>query len=295
MKNKKNINYLIDCCDRFLQKTARFWPDKLYLSLLYRLRGGYRINFNNPQTFNEKLNWLKLYDRNPFYTQLADKYNAKLYVKKIIGENHVAKCFGVWDKADDIDFDKLPNQFVLKCTHDSGSQIICKDKLLLDIGKAKHNLNRRLKKEYYYKNREWPYKNIVPQIIAEEFLDDHNGGNEIRDYKFWCFNGVPKVVYLTNKGVDIYENFYDMSFNQLDINHGFRRNYPEFSEPKGFNKMKELAAKLSKNIPFVRIDFFEVNGEVYFAEFTFYDWGGMKPFTNYEWDLQLGQWISLPQ
>ncbi len=290
-----NYNSVIDKCDKFLQKTARYWPDKLYLSLLFRLRGGYKINFNNPQTFNEKLNWLKLYDNNPLYSQLADKYGAKLYVKSIIGENHVAECYGVWNDANDINFDELPDQFVLKCTHDSGSRIICKNKSLLDISTVINNLNQGLKKEYYYKSREWPYKNITPKIIAEQFLDDHNGGNELRDYKFWCFNGEPKVVYLTNKGADIYENFYDMDFKPLDVNHGFHRHAPEFKEPDNFQEMKKLATQLSKDLPFVRVDFFDVDGNIYFAEFTFYDWGGMRPFTDYNWDLKLGQWLRLPE
>ena len=279
-----------------LSKNAhRFKDDRRYLNLKWRIvnfYGGERINWEHPTTFNEKLNWLKLNDRNPLYTDMADKYLAKAIASEKIGQEHVAHCYGVYDKAEEIPFDDLPEQFVLKCTHDSGSMVICKDRRKLDKGEIIRKLNKALQTEYFFKSREWPYKNIRRRIIAEEYLDDHSG-TELRDYKFWCFNGEPKVVYLTNKGTDIYENFYDLNFNPLDISHGFRRHIPEFEKPKELEQMCQMAARLSEGIPFVRVDFFDVEGQVYFAEYTFYDWGGFMPFTDKSWDIRLGSWIRL--
>ena len=273
-------------------KTSKLWPDYLYLKFVFRIHMGYWPDFRNPETFGEKLNWMKLYRRNPVYTDMADKYNVKEFVRKIIGDEFVVKNYGVWNKFEDIDFSLLPEMFVLKCTHDSSGAIICKDKNTFDIDQARKKINQSIKKNYFYILREWVYKNISPRIIADEFLDDGRKG-ELQDYKFWCFNGTPRVMYMTNKGKNVFENFYDMEFNPLDINHGFPRVNPEYSKPQSFDKMKELAEKLSKGIPFVRVDFFEIKGKPYFAEFTFYDWGGLKPFKNKEWDIRLGTWIDL--
>lgn len=282
---------------RLLAKNAyHIKDDKRYLNIKWKIinfYGGDVINWNYPKTFNEKLNWLKIFDRNPLYTVMADKSLVKEYVGNKIGKEHVACLYGVFNSFEEIDFKKLPQSFVLKCTHDSGSMIICKNKDLFDKQKAKKQLEKALKTNYFLKSREWPYKNIKPRILAEEYLDDYSG-NELRDYKFWCFNGKPRVVYFTNKAEFIYENFYDLNFKILDISHGFPRHQPEFVRPKAFDKMVDFSTILSQGIPFVRIDFFYVNGKIYFAEFTFYDWGGFKPFTKKEWDIKLGSWITLP-
>lgn len=277
----------------FLHRTCRWYSDKFYLKILFRLEMGYSLNLNNPQTFNEKLNWMKIYYRNPLFPILADKYLAKAYVAEKIGEQYLVPNYGVWDSAEDINFEELPNQFVLKATGDSSGIVICKDKTKLNISEAKSKLSRCQNSNYYYFLREWVYKDIKAKIIADKYLDDKSGC-ELRDYKFWCFNGEPKVMYCTNKGSDIFENFYDMDYNTLDINHGFERKIPEFEKPDAFDEMKKLATKLSEGIPFVRIDFFYVNSHVYFGEFTFYDWGGMRPFVNKKWDDMLGSWIKLP-
>ena len=150
-----------------------------------------------------------------------------------------------------------------------------------------------LRSSHYQNNKEWVYKNICPRIIADQLLEDGTG-HELTDYKFWCFNGVPKIMYITNKGSKIYENFYDMDFRPVDLNHGFERKKPEYECPQNFELMKELASILSCDIPFVRVDFFDINNKVYFGEFTFYDWGGMQPFCKYETDLQIGSWLNLP-
>lgn len=186
----------------------------------------------------------------------------------------------------------LPNTFVLKTTNDSSGTILCKDKSKLDMDYCKERLNRSLNLNYYYSFREWPYKNVKPRILADQLLDD-NTGDVLRDYKFWCFDGKPTYMYLTVKNEDIYENFYDMDFNAVDINHRFKRAVPEFEKPECFGEMKELAARLSKGIPFVRVDFFQVNGKVYFGEFTFYDWGGMRRFKTKEQDLELGKLLNI--
>lgn len=272
------------------------FSDKFFVIIKWKLRNSNcpSLDLDHPRTFNEKLNWLKLYDRNPLYTIMADKLSVKDYIRKVTNDQLMtAKVYGVYNKSNDIDFDILPNQFVLKCTHDSGSMIICKDKSKLDLNLAKMKLAKGLKSDFYNFSREWPYKNIEKRIIAEEFLENDNSDCLI-DYKFWCFNGVPKLMYVTNKVGTIYENFYDMDFNTISINHGFPRHLPEFEKPNCFEEMKSYAQKLSTNIPFVRIDFWVIRNQVYFGEFTFYDWGGFQPFVDYKQDLKLGEWIKLP-
>ena len=271
---------------------TKYGSDSVYLKYLFKSKIGYKLNLKNPQTFNEKLNWLKLNCRISDYTVMADKYAVKSFVSSRIGDEYVVPLLGVWNSFNDIDFDSLPNQFVLKCSHDSGGVVICKDKSTLDKDSAKKKIDSCMKRNFYKQSREWPYKNIKPRIIADAYLDDHTG-NELRDYKFWCFNGKPKYMYCTIKGENIYENFYDMDFNIVGINHGFPRFTPEFTKPDNFELMKNLAEKLSEGIPFVRVDFFNVEGRVYFGEFTFYDWGGVRPFED-GWDEKLGKLIELP-
>lgn len=281
---------------RFILFVAGLIPDKLYVKMTFKGKLGYKLNLDNPQTFNEKLNWLKLNNRNPIYTQMADKYAVKSIVKDIIGEQYVVKNLGVWDKFDDIDFSKLPNKFVIKCTHDSSGAIICRDKNTFDFIQAKKQIDFVLKMNYFYACREWPYKNIKPRVIVDELLDDHSG-KELNDYKFWCFNGRPVYMYCTvkTKKDSIFENFYDMDFNVVNIDHNYPRRVPEFEKPTDFEKMKELAAKLSKGNPFVRVDFFYIEGKIYFGEYTFYDWAGLQPFKNIEQDYEIGKLIDLKQ
>ena len=271
---------------------AGFIPDKQYVKLLFKYELGYSIDLKHPNTFNEKLNWLKLNNRNPLYTKMVDKFEVKKIVADRIGEQYVVNNIGKWASYNEIDFDKLPNRFVLKCTHDSSGAIVCRDKSTFDFASAEKKICNSMKLNYFYVYREWPYKNVKPLIIADEFLDDHTG-KELNDYKFWCFNGEPKYMYCTVKAKEIYENFYDMNFNPVNINHGFKRRVPEFEKPAAFEEMKFLAAKLSEGIPFVRVDFFYVDGKVYFGEFTFFDWGGIRPFATYELDLELGKQLKL--
>jgi len=278
---------------RAMQKMENVLPDRLYLELLFKLRVGYRLNLKTPKTFNEKLSWIKLYDRQPLYTRLADKYDVKQYVAERIGGRYVVDNYLVAESWDEIDFDSLPSQFVLKCTHDSSGTFVCRDKQQFNFEHVRQEVMANLQRNYFYPGREWPYKNIKPRIIADRYLDDHTG-KELRDYKFCCFNGKPTYMYITIKGANIFENFYDMQFRPVMIDHGFSRHQPEFERPKNFELMKELASKLSENIPFVRVDFFDVDEKVYFGEFTFYDWGALRPFGG-DWDQRLGELIRLPQ
>lgn len=277
----------------YLKLTSKYRSDESVIRLCYRLNFNLDIDLDNPKTFNEKLNWLKLNYRNPILSTMADKYAVKGLVSNKIGKEYVVACFGVWTSADDIDFSKLPESFVLKTTHDSGGILVIRNKYLLNVEKTKSQLEKWLKSSHFSNYREWVYKDIQPRIIAEELLVD-NTYEQILDYKFWCFNGIAKSMYISIKNKDIFENHYDMNFEPLAINHGFRRCIPEFEKPKNFELMKSLAEELSKGIPFVRVDFYNINGKVYFGEFTFYDWGGMKPFINIQQDIELGHFLTLP-
>lgn len=271
---------------------GRGWTDERYLYLSYLINFGKKPNFKEPQTFNEKMNWLKLHDRRDVYTTMVDKYEAKAFVAARIGEQYIVKNYGVYDCWEAIDFSKMPDRFVIKGTHDSGGAFVCKNKKSFDFKKVERQIKHNLKINYFFPIREWPYKNVKHRIIVDQLLDDHSN-RELRDYKFWCFNGNPIYMYITNKGCVIKENFYDMDFKPVAIDHGFERVVPEYEKPSEFEEMKDLAAKLSVGIPFVRVDFFDVDGKVYFGEFTFYDWGGMRPFRN-GWDKRLGEKLHLP-
>ena len=268
--------------------------DKTYLRFFYRGAMGKKLNLKAPKTFNEKIQWLKLYDRNPEYSKMVDKYEAKIYVAEKIGEEYIIPTFGVWDNFDDIDFSKLPNQFVLKCTHDCGGLVICKDKSKLDINEAREKINNCLKKEYFWGSREWPYRAVKPRIIAEAYMEDEKTG-ELRDYKFFSFDGEAKVMFIASErqkeGAETKFDFFDMDYNHLPFTNGHV--LPE--KPATFEKMAELAGKLSVGIPQVRVDFYDVNGHIYFGELTFSHWGGIVPFDPDEWDYKLGDMIKLPR
>ncbi len=271
-------------------------PDKKFLELVFPLNTGYKLNLDNPQTYNEKLQWLKLYDRNPEYTKMVDKVEAKKYAAKIIGEEHIIPTLAVYERAEDINYDKLPNQFVLKCTHDSGGIVICKDKVALDKKAAIRKLQKGLKKNFYYINREWPYKNVKPRIIAEQYMEDEDG--ELKDFKFFCFNGEPKFMFIAsdrfNSSEETKFDFFDMDFNHLPFLNGHPNATKPVAKPVSFEIMKSLAAKLSKGIPQVRVDFYDIKGTVYFGEMTFFHWSGIVPFEPQEWDYKFGDYIKLP-
>lgn len=253
----------------------------------------YPLDLKNPKTFCEKLQWLKLHDRNPLYYKLVDKYEVKSWVANLIGSEYVTKTYAVYDSLLDIDFDALPETFVLKCTHNSGSFVICRNKDKLNREKAIETIRKGLSvKNYYIQNREWAYKGVKPRIIAEELLEDHTF-DDLVNYKFWCFNGEPRVMYITVKTDDIWENFYDMDFNPMCISHGFKKYEGIIRKPETFEQMKEVARKLSTGIPHVRVDLYQIQGQIKFSELTFYDWGGFLPIRPIEWDYKIGSWIEL--
>ncbi len=283
--------------NKIIRSLSKMIPDKMYLSLFYYRTFGQFPNFRHPRTFSEKIQWLKLYDRNPEYTKMVDKYEVKQYIAKIIGSQYVIPILGVWNKFEDIDFSKLPNRFVLKCTHDSGGVIICKDKTSFDVIAAQKKLNKNLKRNLYYYGREWPYKNVPRRIIAEEFMEDKNSIG-LKDYKFFCFDGKAKFLYLS-EGLDNHESA-RISYVTLDWEQApfYREDFKPFdvlpSKPVNFDKMIQIAEKLSNGIPFVRVDFYEINERLYFGELTFYPGAGFTKFRPREWDLKLGQLIKLP-
>ena len=281
----------------WMSPLLRLCSDKMYFRIKwFARRMPYRLNLKNPQTFNEKLQWIKLYDRNPLYTTLVDKYRVKKYVEEIVGAEHVIPLLGAWDRVEDIEWDKLPNQFVLKVNHDCGGQVICKDKSKLDKEATIIKLNKAFSRNYYYEGREWPYKNVQPKVFAEAYMEDEYG--ELRDYKFFCFDGEVKAMFIATdrtKETETCFDFFDAEFNHLPFTQGHPNAKVQPAKPKGFEEMKTLAAKLSKGIPEVRVDFYDVNGQVYFGEFTFFHFGGMVQFRPLEWDYKFGSWISLPE
>ena len=276
-------------------KLSHILPDKLYLKMV-AYSHGLKMDIDNPTTFNEKLQWLKLHDRKPEYTQMVDKYEAKKYVAEKIGEQYIIPTLGVWDKLDDIDFDSLPNQFVLKCTHDSGGLVVCRDKSKLDLSFVRKKIQKCLGQNYYWSGREWVYKNVKPRIIAEKYMEDEKT-SELRDYKIFCFNGEAKLLFIATdrqtEGEETKFDFFDMEFNHLPFTNGHPNAEIPPEKPVCFDEMRELAEKLSTGIPHLRVDFYEVNGRVYFGELTFSHWSGMTPFDPPEWDEKLGEWIGL--
>lgn len=272
--------------------------DEKFLKLKYWAKMDHKhLNLNNPQTFNEKLQWLKINDRNPLYTILADKYKMKEWVSEKIGGKYIVPLLGVWNNVDDIDFNKLPDEFVLKCNHNSGlGMVICKDKSKLNIVEVKNNLKKGLRQNYFDYSREWPYKNIEKKIVAEKLLCDDSGEQEdsLIDYKFFCFNGQPKIMYISkDNALEPKTDFFDMDFNRLDLRMKDKNSEIPPDKPKNFEKMKELASKLSKGIPHVRVDFYCVNEQIFVGEMTFFHNGGFSKIYPERWQKILGDWIDL--
>lgn len=282
---KKMFNYLL-----------RFLPDSLYLRYLYLRTMKRWLDLKNPQTFNEKLQWLKLHDRNPLYTTLVDKYAVKRWVADKIGKEYIIPTIGVWNHFDEIDFDKLPSQFVLKCTHDSGGVVICRDKHIFDKKAARERLEKSLKNNFYYMGREWPYKNVPPRIIAESYLEDTQT-KELRDYKFFCFNGnVDSVMVCIDRNIGAPKfYFFNDGWELLRINKRGKAAPKNFTlqKPAHMDKMFQLASVLSKNISFVRVDLYCCNEQIYFGEMTFYPQSGFDNNLLPQTDLAWGNLIYL--
>lgn len=279
-------------------KLMRFLNDEQYTKLTYRVQMGEKLNLVEPKKYNEKLQWLKLYDHNPIYSTIVDKFAAKEYVSKLVGEQYVIKTLGVWNEFDEIGFDMLPEQFVLKTTHSGGNMgvVICRDKNKFNFDAAKIKLEKSLKKDAYMVSREWPYKNVPRRIIAEEYMEDKKTG-ELRDYKFFCFDGEPKALFVASERQKRDEpcfDFFDAEYNHLDLrcSHPLADTPPE--KPEAFDEMLELAKKLSKGFPHVRVDLYEINGKPYFGELTLYHWEGLMPFYPESWNDTFGSWLQLP-
>ena len=271
--------------------------DELYLKIVYWLSMGKRLNLKNPTTFNEKLQWLKLYNRKPEYTVMVDKVKAKEYVAKIIGEEHIIPTLGVWDDPDEIDFDKLPNQFVLKCSHDSGGLVICRDKAKLDKDKAQKRIEFCLKRNYYIATREYPYKDVPHKILAEKYMTNNGGTEELTDYKFFCFNGhVDCVMVCIDRHIgDTKFYFFNREWKLLRLNPRGIAAPEGFTIPKPANmdEMFDMASKLSQGIPFVRVDLYDINNRIYFGEMTFFPDSGCDPNLLPETDKYFGNLLHI--
>lgn len=273
----------------------RGMDDEKYLRICYRAYLGKEVNLDNPTTYNEKIQWLKLHDHNPLYTKLVDKAEVKPWVADRIGAAHVIPTLGIWDSFDAIDFDALPSRFVLKTTHDSGGVIVCKDKSAFNVANARKKLERSLKRNFFYEKREWPYKDVPPRIIAEEYIEDASG--ELKDYKFFCFAGEPRFMFIASDRFGDEEtkfDFFDMDFNPIPVKNGHPNSNVLSAKPALYEQMIDLARLLSQGLTHVRVDFYEADGEIFFGEMTLYHWSGLVAFDPVEYDYRFGSLISLP-
>ncbi len=306
MHIKKLINaglkYITDSDYRFLINSGlgkyNSMGDKQYLEKKFKATVKRQLDLDNPKGFNEKLQYLKLYDKNPVYTVMADKYLVRDYISEKLGEEYLIPLLGVWDNPEDIDFSSLPSQFVLKCNHNSGTGMcICKNKDNLNIEKVKNDLKKGLNEDYFLTGREWPYKNIPRKIICEKYMTDNENADELSDYKFMCFDGKVKCIFTCTDRFDcggLKVTFFDKEWNKLPFTRSYPASEKNIPQPVNLNKMIELAEVLSKDIPFVRVDFYEISGKIYFGELTFFPGSGFEAFQPYEYDEKLGSYINLP-
>lgn len=289
----KQIIYEIE--SRLIRLSVNFLSDANYLRLVFRWKMGYRLNLDNPQSFSEKLQWLKLNDKHPEYTQLVDKVDAKKIVASILGDKYIIPTLGVWNSVDDIDWESLPNEFVLKSANDSGGVVVCKDKSTLDLEKAKAKLRGTGGRDYTKYNKEYPYRDVPHRFIAEKYVEDESGF-ELKDYKIFCFNGEPKFLFVAT-GRQMHDtrfDFYDTEFNHLPIINGHPNADVWPAKPVNFDEMLEVASKLSKGFPHIRVDLYNCNGIIYFGELTFFHFSGTTPFEPREWDYKFGEYLKLP-
>ncbi len=276
----------------------KFCDDETIIKKMFRLKMGYDLDLSNPKTFNEKLQWLKLYDRRPEYTVYVDKYKVRAFIASKIGEQYLIPLIGVYESAEDIDFSKLPNRFVLKCNHNSGTGMyICKNKSLINIEKVKKNLKKGLREDYYRgAGREWPYKDVHRKIICETYMEGDNG--ELNDYKVLCFDGEPKFIeYHSGRFAGVHkQDWYDVEWNKTSITQSEMSctDY-ELDKPVFLDEMIRLSRILSKGIPHVRVDWYYANNQLYFGELTFFDGSGYCPFDDFKVDQMLGELIPIPK
>ncbi len=271
-------------------------PDSVYIWIQYVHHFHRFPNLNNPKTFNEKLQWLKLHDHNPTYTTMVDKVKVKEYVASRIGEEYIIPTLGIWERAEDVDFDSLPEQFVIKCNHDSHGVIVCKDKSKLNVENTRYSLGKRLNNNGYSYGREWPYKNVERRILAEQFIKDESG--ELIDYKIHCFNGEPKFVLICQdrfSKTGLKEDFYDLSWKIIDVKRPNIEHGTPISKPAAIDRMLTLSRILSKDVPFLRVDFYYTQGKILFGELTLFPASGFQRFVPESYDRLFGDWIRLPK
>lgn len=279
-----------------IQSHPHWMPDKYYLSVLWKMVMGETIDWKTPETFCEKLQWLKLYDRKPIYTTLVDKYRVKRWVVDKIGEQYVIPTLAVFDSVDEIVLDNLPDRFVLKCNHDSGSVFICNDKGSFDLDSVKKRLAEALQKNFYWEAREWPYKNVRPLVLAEKYMEDVSGS--LNDYKVMCFGGTPKIIQVhkgRNSGVHT-QDLYDINWSLLDLNQkNCQLSNTSTVRPICLEEMLACSSVLSEGIPQVRVDWYVIQNRPYFGEMTFFDAGGYDEFVPKSMEYEIGSWITLPK
>ena len=304
---KHALHYLINdkahFMDSCIKKIAFFLPDKIYISLRYRFYMGTWINWKKPKTFTEKINWLKIYNRQPQFTQMVDKYAVKDYVSNIIGEDYIIPTLGVWNSIEEVDFSSLPEQFVMKTTHGGGSCgiIVCKAKSRLNYIDVRNKIKKALKIDIYREYREWPYKNVKKRILVEKYMVPKKMQNnplyDLTDYKFYCFNGEPIYCQvIRNRNEEETIDFYDMDWNHqvfVGLNPNVCNGKTNVDKPLQLEKMKDICRKLSKSIPFVRIDLYNIDNNIYFGEITFFPASGFGAFSPNEWNKKLGDLIDL--
>lgn len=272
-----------------------FLPDKFYLKFVFWIKTGRKLNLKNPTGFNEKQNWLKLYDKHPEHTPLVDKIAVRDHITKELGEGYLFPLLGYWKSYDDIDFSKLPNRFVLKCNHDSGSVKLIMDKAKINHAELREFFENHLRMNAFSFGREFPYKGVKPYIMCEKYMESKNNSG-LTDYKFFCFDGEPKIMFVaTDRAVDVKFDFFDMDFNHLDIYNIHPNADREIEKPETFDQMKDICRKLTKGIRFVRLDLYEIDGKIYFGEYTFYHGGGFHIFQPEEWEQRLGKWLYIEE
>lgn len=282
--------HLKDICI-FCFRLSAILPDPLYLKIIYRLRVRKKLHLNAPKTFTEKMQQMKLEDHNPLYIKVADKYEVRKYVADRIGEKYLTKLYGIYDSPEEIPFDDLPGRYVLKATHDSGGCVIVEDKSVINAQAVRKKLHKLMKRNFYWKGREWCYKDIKPRILCEELLEDPVI-HDLYDYKFFCFHGRPRLLFVASnrKNGKAKYDFYDLDFRHLDINCDECNKEVKIEKPENYNKMLELAGILSKEFKQVRVDFYNICGKIYFGELTLFHLSGFERFRPYEWDVKLGEW-----
>lgn len=301
MKKIKKIFYYLKERPSYLlfivwEKFAYVVSDEIFLKVAFRLKVGYWPDFEVPKSYNEKLQWLKMHYIRPEYTQMVDKIEVKKYVGSIIGDKYIIPTIGTFDDLSDINWNSLPNQFVIKAAHDSGGVVVCRDKRKLNILEAENRLINSGKRDYTKFNKEYPYHNVAHRYIVEKYMEDESGTGLI-DYKIFCFDGSPKYLFVaTGRQVgDTRFDFFDLNFNHIPVLNGHPNADKIPTKPKNFDEMLEIATKLSKGMPHVRVDLYNIDGNIYFGELTFFHWSGLMPYEPREWDYKFGEYLKLPK